>query len=99
MYCVVWEYEVNAQNADRFEAVYGSDGAWAKLFRRSDDYRGTDLLRGVARPGLYVTVDRWRSQGAYVAFLAEHAQEYAGIDAQCDALTVRETRLSALTAG
>jgi hypothetical protein len=87
MYCVVWEYEVNARNADRFEAVYGSHGAWAKLFRRTGDYRGN------------VTVDRWRSQGAYAAFLAEHAQEYAGIDAQCDALAARETRLSALPAG
>jgi len=59
---IVWEYEVRAEHAAAFEALYGADGDWARLFRRAEGYVETRLYRDTARPTLYLTIDRWRSR-------------------------------------
>lgn len=36
MYVIVWEFIIAVENAGEFEAVYGPDGKWAKLFAASE---------------------------------------------------------------
>ena len=98
MFIVVWQFEVAEGNAAAFEAAYGSEGAWARLFRGSPDYHGTELLRDAYIPGAYLTIDRWTSEEAYRNFRKEHDAAYEVLDRQCDALTARETRIGAYTA-
>jgi heme-degrading monooxygenase HmoA len=73
-FAAVFLYEVDNAGRDAFEAVYGPEGEWARFFAAGDGYRGTELLRAGER---YLLIDRWSSRGAYEAFLAEHADEYA----------------------
>ena len=74
----VFEYEVDPAGAAAFEAVYGSDGEWARYFAPADGYLGTELLRAaVGETVHYLVIDRWRSPAAYQAFLDAHADEYA----------------------
>jgi hypothetical protein len=48
-------------------------------------------LRALAeRPGWYRTTDRWASQAHYLDFRRKFANEYAEIDAICEALTALE---------
>ena len=68
MYVIVWEYEVGPEHAAAFEALYGADGDWARLFRWAEGYVETRLYRDTARPMLYLTIDRWLSRAAYEAF-------------------------------
>jgi heme-degrading monooxygenase HmoA len=89
-YLAVWEFEVTPESRGQFEKVYGPEGTWAQLFRHSPDYRGTKLLRDLARPGRYLTLDYWTSREAFHAFKQEHAAEYATHDKQCESLTERE---------
>jgi heme-degrading monooxygenase HmoA len=96
MHAVVWSYRVAPGRDAEFERLYGADGAWAQLFRRSTDYLGTDLYRDTRQPDRYLTVDRWTSRAAYEAFLQAARADYAALDARGDALTVEETRLGAL---
>ena len=96
MHAVVWRYRVAPGREAAFEALYGGDGDWARLFRRSDAYLGTDLYRDAAHPGLYLTIDRWTSHAAYEDFLQRARDDYAALDARGDALTVDETRLGVL---
>ena len=96
-HAVVWRYRVAPGREAAFEALYGADGDWARLFRQSIHYRGTELYRDVADPGVYLTIDRWESPLAYEAFLSAHAAEYAALDARGDALTTDEARLGELT--
>ena len=93
MLYIVWEFQVSPANRDAFERLYGPRGAWADLFRTDPAYLGTDLYRSTERPGWYLTLDRWRTRGAYEAFHREHAEEYKALDSQGELLTEREVAL------
>jgi heme-degrading monooxygenase HmoA len=93
VYAIFWEYEVRPDQVAAFEALYGADGDWARIFRRADGYLETRLFRDTARPTRYLTVDRWLSRAAYEAFARASGSAYAALDRRGDALTVRERRL------
>ncbi len=98
MFVVVWQFEVAEEKIAAFEAAYGPDGPWAKLFGRSPDYKGTEFLRDAYDSGKFLTIDRWMSEPAFRAFRKEHDSEYEALDRSCDAFTGRETRIGAYTA-
>lgn len=98
MFVVVWQFEVAEEKIAAFEAAYGPDGAWAQLFRSSENYLGTELLRDAYVPGAYLTIDRWKSEDDFRAFRRENDSAYEALDRTCDALTSRENRVGAFTA-
>ena len=97
MFVVVWQFEIAEEEIAAFESAYGPEGAWAKLFRTSPDYLGTELLRDKYVPGSYLTIDRWASEEAFRAFRKEHDADYETLDRASDPLTSRETRIGAYT--
>ena len=93
-YAIVWQYDIHPAARNEFERAYGPDGAWATLFRASPDYLATRLLRDTALPDRYVTLDPWRAEAAFAAFVADRrAADYCALDRRCDALTAAEARL------
>jgi heme-degrading monooxygenase HmoA len=97
MFVVIWQFEIAQEKESAFEAAYSPEGAWAKLFHSSPDYRGTELLRDAYIPGAYLTIDRWSSEEAFRAFRKEHDSAYEALDRACDPLTSSETRIGAYT--
>ena len=97
MFVVLWQFDVAEENSAAFEAAYGAEGSWAKLFSASADHLGTELLRDAYVPGRYVTIDRWRNEEAFRAFRAGHDADYEKLDRDCDALTASESRIGAFT--
>ena len=97
MFVVVWKFEIPEEKVPAFEAAYGPEGSWARLFRVSPDYLGTELLRDAYIPGSYLTIDRWASEATFRAFRKDHDSEYEVLDRKCDALTSREMRVGAYT--
>jgi heme-degrading monooxygenase HmoA len=95
MFVVIWQFEIAEDKIAAFEAACGVDGAWARLFRSSPEYRGTELLRDAYVPGSYLTIDRWSSEEAFRAFRKDHDADYETLDRACDALTSREARIGA----
>lgn len=93
MYRIVWEYDVRAEQVAQFEQVYGADGLWAKFFRNSPDYMGTELFRSAAAPQRFITLDCWRSRTAYEAFRKARADDYAQLDEWCERLVEHERTL------
>ena len=92
-YVYLWRFVVRPGSEAEFEAAYGQDGAWVRLFRKADGYLDTKLLRDQAAPGTYVTIDRWASRAAWEAFRAAWAVEWEAIDNRCQALTEREEEI------
>ena len=90
---IIWQYDIVPSARDSFERAYRPDGDWAALFRGSDDYLGTQLLRDLARPDRYMTLDYWRTAGAFAAFKHAHAAAYDDLDRRCAQLTVAEALL------
>ena len=57
MFVIIWRYRVAEARRRDFEAAYGPDGDWARLFRQAPGFGGTELLS--EGRGRYVTIDRW----------------------------------------
>jgi len=92
---LLWEFQVVPGQESAFRALYGPGGAWAMLFRRHPGFLGTELLQDRAHPGRFLTLDRWRSAEDHRAFLDAHAEDYAALDHEGEALTLDERSLGA----
>jgi heme-degrading monooxygenase HmoA len=92
-YTYVWEFQVPHDALAEFERHYGPEGTWVQLFRRAPGYLETLLLQDRDLAGRYLTIDRWRSEAAYLAFRADFASEYAALDQACAQLTTHEASL------
>jgi hypothetical protein len=90
----VWEYDVPERSRAEFERTYGAAGDWVHLFWGSDGFRGTELFVSLSDPGRYLTVDRFTDEGAWRAFLTEHRDAYARLDAASKGLTTDECELA-----
>jgi heme-degrading monooxygenase HmoA len=91
MIVIVWRYEVLEEHRRQFETFYGALGDWAKLFRRSEEFKGTVLLKGENET--YLTLDYWRSREAFDSFLSRHGADYRALDAQSEAWSRSEARI------
>jgi hypothetical protein len=96
MYVAVWRFRVDDAQRRAFEAAYGPDGAWARLFARQAGYLGTELLGG--EDGQYLTIDRWRDEGCWAEFQDRHGEAYRALDTELEALTGAEERIGAFIA-
>ena len=90
---VVWEFVVRPDTVGAFLRAYGPSGDWEKLFTRYAGFRGTTLLRDVARPHRFLTVDSWESVAQRAAMLAHAGDDYARVDRACAELTESEREL------
>lgn len=84
---------MKAEQRNRFEQVYGGDGAWAQLFRNAEGYLRSELVHDLEDSSRYLTFDFWTSRSAYVRFREQNSIAYQAIDQQCEALTEREAEV------
>jgi heme-degrading monooxygenase HmoA len=94
MFVVLWEFDVKQEYEQQFTVAYSASGSWAGLFGTSGGHVETRLLKNVAVPLRYITMDVWRSREEYDGFLAAHREEYRLLDEQSAAYTTRERHLS-----
>jgi heme-degrading monooxygenase HmoA len=76
----VWEYDVPPERAGAFVAAYGPDGDWAALFRAAEGFVGTRLYRATDDVRRYLTVDTWREEASWRAFLEASGPTYQALD-------------------
>jgi heme-degrading monooxygenase HmoA len=93
MFVALWEFEVKPGCEERFEKVYGPEGAWARLFGRHPHYHETRLVRDSFRQNVYLTMDFWSSRQSYETFMEEHKVEYQAIDTEGEELAVSERKI------
>jgi heme-degrading monooxygenase HmoA len=92
-YLIMWEFQVRAGMEKRFEKIYGSDGAWARLFIQHESYIGTNLVHSLNGERTYITLDFWKSQQAYDEFRKRQLAKYEALDQQCEGLTESEREI------
>jgi heme-degrading monooxygenase HmoA len=93
LFVTLWEFEVKSGSEELFEAAYGPEGLWVRLFRRDKRYLGTRLLRDVGAARVYMTMDSWESRAAYEEFREKYALEYEELDRGCEGMTLNEKHL------
>jgi quinol monooxygenase YgiN len=92
-YIVVWEFQVKPECEAEFVAAYGPEGDWARLFRRSPEFQGLELLGSAGNTGRFFTLDHWSSSAAMDVFLQTNATAYDVLDRRFSGLTVWERRI------
>jgi heme-degrading monooxygenase HmoA len=92
---IVWEFIVRQDSVEEFQAAYGPQGSWVKLFERAEGFLGTVLLRSDQTQNKFLTIDRWKDVASYRNFRQVFAAEYVELDARLDKLTISETRIGA----
>jgi hypothetical protein len=92
-YIVVWEFQVKRECEAEFVEAYGPDGEWARLFRRSPEFLGVELLGSAGSSGRFFTLDHWGSESGLEVFLSAHATAYDVLDRRFGSLTVWERRI------
>jgi len=97
MIVLVWEFRVQPGRAAEFERAYGPVGDWARLFRRSPAYHGTELLRDSQEPERYLTLDRWNGASDFEAFKSAHGDDYRRLDQACEPLCSEERLIGRFT--
>ena len=89
----LWGYRVRSDARLPFERVYGPNGDWAQLFRRSPGYLETGLYRDLDDGTRYISVDAWRTMADFDAFRRDHGAEYERLDQRHASLKLEEERL------
>jgi heme-degrading monooxygenase HmoA len=89
-YCYIWEFIVSHDFIKAFEAAYGPDGEWVRLFKRGKGYIRTDLIRDCSEPTRYLTIDYWESRETCNAFREQFQDEFAALDTRCEQYTSHE---------
>lgn len=96
MYVLIWQFTPKPGFEKEFQAAYGPEGDWVRLFREGNGYIGTKLLKETGSP-LYITIDEWNSREAYESFRSAHALRYRELDQQFEFLTESETHLGSFS--
>ena len=78
-----------------FIEKYGPEGIWARLFRQSEGYLRTELVRDVVAAGRFLTLDYWQSEEKFNEFRKQYLAGYERLDKELQSLTEQETRLGA----
>jgi heme-degrading monooxygenase HmoA len=94
-YIIVWEFKIRPEVEAEFVEKYGSIGVWARFFRSSEGYIRTELVKDVAAPQRFLTLDYWQSEEAFNDFRKQNLAEYERLDKESAGLTQQETRLGA----
>jgi quinol monooxygenase YgiN len=62
---VVWQVEIHEGKSGEFEQLYGANGEWTKLSRRSRSFLGSSFLRDLASETRYMLVEYWSEMVVY----------------------------------
>ena len=90
MYKIIWEYIARDKMQNEFELQYGPNGTWSLLFKKSNHYIKTELLKSIDAERLYYVIDIWKSKKEYEEFKKKNHEEYHKYDVEFEKLKERE---------
>ena len=75
MYCIIWNYKVEANRQGAFEKEYSRTGTWFRFFESCEDFLGIELMKEIGKSS-YLVIDKWSSKPEYEAFIKKNKAEY-----------------------
>jgi hypothetical protein len=95
---VVWQFDVRPGAGPEFEKMYGSDGAWTELSRRSRSFLGSSFLRDMGSETRYLLIEYWGEMMVYERHLADFQRQIDTLEEQRGTLVERMEALGVFTA-
>ncbi len=96
MLTIIWRFQARAGRETDFERAYGPHGDWVRLFRTAPGYLGSELWKEGGGRGTHLTIDRWDSEAAYLAFRQTAGHAYRELDERCALLTDTEEEIGTI---
>jgi hypothetical protein len=94
----VWQIDVRPEAAAEFERLYGADGDWTKLSRRSRSFLGSSFLRDIGMETRYLLVEYWGEMVVYEKHLADFSDELEALEKARQRLVERMETVGVFTA-
>jgi hypothetical protein len=95
---VVWQFDIRAGVANEFEHLFGADGPWTKLSRRSRSYLGSSFLRDFGSETRYLLVEYWGEMVVYEKHLVDFDIELKKLEKERERLVDRMETVGVFTA-
>jgi ubiquinone biosynthesis protein UbiJ len=95
---VVWQIDVRAGASEDFERLYGADGDWTKLSRRSRSFLGSSFLRDIGSESRYLLVEYWGEMVVYEKHVADFSDELQQLERERERLVDRMETIGVFTA-
>ncbi len=65
MIAIMWQFNVQEGREAEFEELYGTEGPWTALNRRTRSYLGTSFLRDQSQTSRYIVIEYWSEMLVY----------------------------------
>ena len=98
MIAFVWQFDVREDSRAAFEDIYGANGEWTALARRSRSYLGSAFLRDQVMPTRYLLTEYWSEMLVYERHLQDFSDEIASLNARRDSMVASVQPLGVFTA-
>ena len=98
MVAVVWQFDIQPEMTADFERLYGADGDWTKLSRRSRSFLGSSFLRDIGTENRYLLVEYWGEMVVYEKHLADFNDELQALEKERERLVERMETIGVFTA-
>ncbi len=98
MVAVVWQFDVRPEVSNEFERLYGADGTWTKLSRRSRSFLGSSFLRDIGSSTRYLLVEYWSEMVVYEKHLADFGEQVKALELQRAQIVERMETVGVFTA-
>jgi hypothetical protein len=95
---VVWQIDIRPGTAAEFERMYGADGDWTKLSRRSRSFLGSSFLRDIGSDSRYLLVEYWGEMVVYEKHLTDLSDEIHDLEQARARLIERMETIGVFTA-
>jgi quinol monooxygenase YgiN len=95
---VVWQVEIHEGKSGEFEQLYGANGEWTTLSRRSRSFLGSSFLRDLASETRYMLVEYWSEMVVYEKHLSEFAAQVKTLEEKRQRLVERVYPLGVFSA-
>ena len=80
MIAIMWQFDVKNGRETEFEQLYGVDGKWTALNRRTRSYLGTSFLRDQNRSSRYIVIEYWSEMLVYEQHRQSGAEAIASLE-------------------
>jgi len=77
---VAWQFEVEPDQREAFEHLFGADGPWTAVSRRSRSFLGSSFLRDQVQPTRYLLVEYWSEMLVYEKHQADFSDDMAALE-------------------
>src|SRR5215218_7887343 len=98
MIAIMWQFDVKAGRQKEFEQLYGVEGEWTVINRRTRSYLGSSFLHDQSRESRYIIVEYWSEMLVYEEHRASRAAAIVSLEERSAALVESMEPLGIFTA-